>query len=119
MNELGSQITAAAVISFVIGWLKKSPWFPWITTETAKLNRVAAVVLSGLAALGLHFQFNHSAGSLLITGLSLQGFLLGAWHWGSQFAITHGWFKATSSSDQILELLRAVLAGPGQTAGKQ
>jgi len=109
MDTLGTQVTAAAVVSFLIGFLKKQSWFPWLTAESEKANRIAAVVLSGLAALGIHAQYTHAAGTLVITGLTLTTILSGAWHWLTQFAITHGWFKATSSSDELVCLIKAYL----------
>ena len=109
MEILTSQITVAAVVSFLIGFLKKQKWFPWLTTETAKANRAAAIVLSGAAAIGIHTTFNHQSGTLVITGLTLSTIATGAWHWGTQFALTHGWFKATSASDQVVALLKVLL----------
>lgn len=122
MESLTTNVTAAAVISFLISFLKKQQWFPWLTSETERANRIAAVVLSGLASLGIHAQFNH--GTLVITGLTLTTIAVAAWHWLTQFAITHGWFKATSASDQLLALLKAYMQnmpavsnGPAPAAG--
>jgi hypothetical protein len=114
MDILSSQVTAAAVVSFLIAFLKKQSWFPWLTTETDKLNRVVAIVLSGLASVGIHASFNHAAGQLVITGLTLTSVAQGLWHWGTQFALTHGWFKATSASDQLYGLLKQLIAAQQQ-----
>ena len=110
MELLTSQVTAAAVVSFIINFLKKQAWFPWLSKETDKANRIAAVVLSGLASVGIHTTFDHQNGTLVITGLTVTAVATGLWHWGTQFALTHGWFKATSGSDQLVTLLKAVLA---------
>lgn len=109
MSGLEVQVTIAALISFVMAQLKKSRWFPWLSTETAKANRIVAIVLSGFGALGVHIQFDHTAHTALITGLSLTAVLAGLWHWATQFAVTHGWFKATSASDQVVALLKTLL----------
>jgi hypothetical protein len=109
MEQLSASMTAAAVISFLIGFLKKQSWFPWLTAETAKANRASAFLLSGAAALGVHATFNHAAGQLIISGLSWAAIGTAAYHWVSQFAFTHGWFKATSASDQILAVLKTLI----------
>jgi hypothetical protein len=73
------------------------------------LNRVLAAALSGVAAIGIHVQWTAANHSLLITGLSLPVVMAGLWHWLVQFLYTHGWFKATSSSDQLLQLLKTFI----------
>jgi hypothetical protein len=109
MEILGSQVTAAAVVSFLIAFLKKQSWFPWLTAETDKANRIVAIILSGAASVGIHATFNHEAGQLVITGLTLASIATFAWHWIQQFALTHGWFKATSATDQIYGLLKTII----------
>lgn len=106
---MGENVAAAAIISFLISTLKQASWFPWLSTETAKVNRFLAIVLSGVATLGIHFSFNAQAHQLLIDGLSATTIAVGLYHWFVQFVYTHGWFKATSASDQILQLLKQVL----------
>lgn len=108
--DTGTQVAAAAIITALINWLKKSPYFPWLNQESAKLNRFIAFVLSGLATLGIHAQWSSANHSLLITGLTLATIGAGAWHWLVQFLYTHGWFKATSSNQELLELLQTFLA---------
>lgn len=110
MDLMTSQVTAAAVVSFLIAFLKKQAWFPWLSQESDRANRIAAIALSGLASVGIHAQFDHATGQLLITGLTLTTIAAGLWHWVTQFALTHGWFKATSASDQLYELLKKVIA---------
>jgi protein-S-isoprenylcysteine O-methyltransferase Ste14 len=106
--EVGTQVAVAAIISFVVGQLKKASWFPWLTAETSKLNRIVAIVLSGLASVGVHFQWSAGTHSLLITGLSLATIGLGVWHWAVQAIYTHGWFKVTGG--ETLAALKQILA---------
>ena len=76
-----TQVTASAVIVWLLQRLKQSKYFPFITAESAKLNRYLAVCASALAAAGIHFNFNHDAGTLVISGLLLSNLLhfAGAW----------------------------------------
>ncbi len=107
-TDTGSSLAAAAVISYVIGLMKNSNWkvFAWISAETPAVTRAVAFLLSGVAAIGIHATFN--GGTLVVTGLTATVILTGAWHWGVQFCYTHGWFKATSQSGEVLEMLKTV-----------
>lgn len=108
-SDISTQIAAAAALSFVINLLKSSKSLPWISKESERLNRLVALLGSGLVSLGLHAHFDHQAGTLLITGISLQAIALGLWHWLTQFACTHGWYKATSRPDVQALVKQALL----------
>jgi hypothetical protein len=97
MNEFSTQLALAAVSSMILQWVKNSAWFPWINRNTEKLNRVAAIVISGIGAIGIHMQYDGAAGSLTLTGLTAQSVLSNGWTWFTQFAFQHGWYKATNS----------------------
>jgi|HubBroStandDraft_6_1064221.scaffolds.fasta_scaffold671645_2 hypothetical protein len=109
-TDTGSSLAAAAVIAYIISMMKNSNWkiFAWISGETPKVNRAVAVVLSGIATVGIHATF--AKGTLVVTGLSATVILTGLWHWGVQFAYTHGWFKATSQSGELLALLKQLVS---------
>jgi hypothetical protein len=107
-TDTGSSLAAAAVISYIIGLMKNSNWkiFAWISEETPTVTRFVAFLLSGVAAIGIHATFN--GGTLVVTGLTVTVILTGAWHWGVQFCYTHGWFKATSQSGELLEMMKTI-----------
>src|SRR5208282_6730525 len=109
-TDPGSSLAAAAVISYIINGMKKSnlPMFAWISEDTPKVTRFIAIVMSGLATIGVHMSY--SGGTLVVTGLTATIVLTGLWHWGVQFAYTHGWFKATSQSGELLALLKQLVA---------
>lgn len=104
--DTSTQLGLAALVAFVIQWAKNSSWFPWLTTETDKVNRAVAVLLSGLASFGIHATWNGTNHSLLIEGLGLSTILPALWHWFVQFLYTHGIYK----SAQVLPLLRKLAA---------
>jgi len=83
IEKMSTQLTVSAVVVAAMQWFKNSKYFPWLTTETAKLNRAVAVILAGAAAVGVHTQF--SGGTLTITGLSVMGILGLAWEWLKSF----------------------------------
>jgi hypothetical protein len=92
-------VTVSGIIVALLQWLKKSTWFTWLTVESQKANRVAAVVLSFFATIGIHVTWNHGAlpGSYMlgVTGLTLMGVLLGLWAWIKTFVMQQIIFHAT------------------------
>ncbi len=99
VTQFGDQLTASAVIVFLINALKKASWFPWLNAQTDKLNRAVALVFSGLAALGIHTSHTWSASSgvfvLTVKGLTLAGILAAAWAWLKSFAVQEFVYRAT------------------------
>ena len=68
MGEYSGAAIVAAVVSFVFQMLKRSPVFPWVSAQTARLNTWVAIVLAVVAAAGVHVTF---AGDVLtVSGLS-------------------------------------------------
>lgn len=82
VNAVATQVTVSGIVVAAIQWLKSSEWFPWITAETATLNRCLSVAAAAATAVGVHITWNHGAlpGSYMIavTGLTLMGILTGA-----------------------------------------
>lgn len=117
----GTQVVIAGIISTLLGMLKKSSWFPWITAETSKVNRVVAIALSFLGTAGIHFAWNASSHSLTITGLALWPLLTFLWHGVAQSYVTHFYYKLTNSKlfplvQQLAGALSQVQAQPATKA---
>jgi hypothetical protein len=72
-TALTEQITLAAITTYAFQLLKKSRWFPWLTVETQKLNYIFGVVVAFGASIGVVATFDHTAGVLTVTGLTLAG----------------------------------------------
>ncbi len=112
-----TEATFALALIVFIQWLKKTPYFPWLSQQSAKANRLAAIVGSGLSSFGIHFNWSASNHSLLITGLSLTVVLPALYHWGIQFLYTHAGYKGVSAVQDGLTLLQELIqvqrdAGP-------
>lgn len=97
MNQLQTNVAVAAVLSFLMQKLKSSRFCPWMTAETAKLNRIVAIVLSGLATLGIHVVCSKVNHSCTVTWVDWTTIVGGLWQWLAQFVVTHGWYKITTS----------------------
>ena len=84
-EELFSQVTSAALVVYVIEWVKAAGWCAWIAPHTKALSRTLSALLAATAAIGIHFAFDVEAGTLLISGLTVTGLAHGVWHVLNQF----------------------------------
>jgi hypothetical protein len=90
-----TQLTASAMVVWILQQLKKAKTIPWVSVETDKLNRWLAVLGAALASIGIHYTFDHTAGVLTITGLTLTGILTGTWHWFQSYVVQEALYRAT------------------------
>lgn len=94
-SHFGDQAIWALMVSFAIQWLKKSPWFGWITPDSSKrLKAQFGFLAAFLTAAGIHFAVSGSildggGASITVTGLSVNAFKDVAWQWASQ----QGWYR--------------------------
>lgn len=80
--------------SAVVAWMaakgielgKRVSWLP-VGTDNETANRWVARVVALAATFGIHATFDPSAGTLLITGLSIQGVLLGVGEYAKQYML--------------------------------
>lgn len=72
-TALTEQATIAVITTYVFQWIKKSSWFPWLTMNSQKLNRILGVVVAFAASIGVVATFDHTAGVLTVTGLTMAG----------------------------------------------
>lgn len=89
---LTSQIAAAAACSYALNLLQRWKQIPWITAHTTVINTVVRAGLAGVSALGISHAWNPSdgGGGVLTITIPAAGVILhGAWHWFSQYALTH------------------------------
>ncbi len=54
-EPLAGQLGSAFAIVHTIEWLKKSNYFPWLTCDTEKLNRVVSLLSATVMSLGFTF----------------------------------------------------------------
>lgn len=84
-NEIVSQVVIAGLCSYVLERLKKSSWFPVIDMNTKKLNSFVAAGMAAAASIGINFQYDQTAGTLLISGLTLATFHHVIWDFAKQY----------------------------------
>jgi len=120
-SELGAQASAAILISFILQWIKKSKYFPWITVETQTINRWVSIVIAFCAGIGIYATWHE--GTLTITGLTAENMFhaltRGVEQWAFQKTTYRGLIappqpgvvqymidKAKTQADQILKQKR-------------
>lgn len=86
-HEIVSQVVISGLIGYSLEFLKKTRFFPWLTMETKRANRAVAWLIALCAAIGIHFQFDATAGQLVITGLTLTGITHGLWEYAKQLVL--------------------------------
>lgn len=92
-SEVASMLTLNGVIAMVVSFIERSKYFPWIQKESMRLKRGVAYVLAAGAAVGVHATFDHSAGTLIITGLSLTAILTALWGMLQAILVQEGIFQ--------------------------
>ena len=78
MTEPQTLFAINALIVWLLQKVKLVKWFPWITTETEKVNRLASAIAATLASAAINFSFtNPETGTyvLAVTGLTLVNFV--------------------------------------------
>ena len=78
MNELGNQAGTAIMVAYVLEWVKRSGWFPFLSATSSERLKVMAGALAAFATtVGIHYAFDvdltgHSVFTLTIpTGAEL------------------------------------------------
>jgi hypothetical protein len=71
MSQAEIQIIIGFVAPYLLEWLKKASFFPWLTERSDKAVKVvwSALVAAG-SALAVSFSFDPTLGQLTVSGLS-------------------------------------------------
>ena len=122
MDEVLSQLTAAAVTVYALQALKTARWFPWVKQETAGLNRLLSALGALISAVGVHFAFDAAQNAngtyvVTITGATVGNIAHGVWHWMNQFALQQIAYDGVVSKTS-LQTPQAVTTVPLSAANK-
>lgn len=96
-----TQLAVAYATSNALKILKYKNWFPLMQQEAAILNRLFSTAVAFVAAIGIHWTFDVTQGTMVITGLTAAGITHGLWAWFEQFAIQQGVFKMIVQPEEI------------------
>ena len=82
LDVLGTQFIISGLAAYLLEHLKNSTWMKWFTPETSrKTKQVIAILVSGVTALGIHWSYDGTAGTLTITGLTAAAVVEHGWDW--------------------------------------
>lgn len=98
MDSAISQLTLSAVVVWLLEWLKGAGWFPLVSgASSERMKRLFGASVAALAAVGITYQYDPTAGVLVISGLTLSSVGHFAWVWLQNFVsqqlIYHGIVK--------------------------
>lgn len=95
-SHANDQAIWALMVSLVIQYLKKAPWFGLLSDQSsARVKSAVGFVAAMLTAAGIHLAvsgsvFDGGGASITVTGLSMNAFKDLAWQWAAQ----QGWYRA-------------------------
>ena len=113
-SELGAQASIAIIVSFGLQWLKKSKYFPWITTQTEHVNRWVSIGAAFFTGVGIFASWDH--GTLTISGLTaghiFHALTRGVEQWAFQSTVYRSVIAPPQSGvvQSILEKVRSDVA---------
>lgn len=91
--SFGDQICTSMIVVWILQQLKKAAWLPWLTQHTDILNRLLSVLLGSIAAAGIVWTFDPTAGTLVVHGLTLANGASFLWIVLKQVAFQEGVYK--------------------------
>lgn len=88
-NVLATQLTLGTIGAGLLAYLKSAKWTPWFNKHSAKINHAWLVATSAIGALGVHYTWDATNHSLVISGLSLVTLGHAAWEWSKQWTVQY------------------------------
>jgi hypothetical protein len=112
--------TVSALSVAAIQYLKKSSWFPWLSDESSNFAlRLASVFTALGSAVGIHFVYSASEGTLMVSGLTMAAILPAGWAWLKQLVWNELVFQtAVKAPGNAVVAAKATPAGQVQVAAQ-
>jgi len=93
MSGLEVSVVAAYIASWLLEKLKGWSRLAFIRDGAGRINQVVAALLAALAVVGIHFEWQPEAGTLIVTGLSLAAIFTLLIQWIFQYIMQEGWYR--------------------------
>ena len=104
-ETLPSQVTAAAIVVWLIQYLKNSDRFPWLRVDTDILSRVVSVLLGTASASGILIAYGWSGETSTFTfsasGLTLEHVAKFVWQIATSVTIQELVYRGAVKKKQI------------------
>lgn len=104
-----SQLAGAALLAYLLQWVKRSKLVPWVSEHTKTINYALTGLLSLIAAVGIHYQYDATAGTLTIGGLHASSIFHGLVEWIKQWAFQQGASDLITAKTASRDAQRAVV----------
>jgi len=104
---IASQIVFSSIIVWLFRLAKQSSYISFINGETPKVNRMIAIVSSGLVALGLNWTYSYTPEGILtiqVTGLTLMGIYEGSKQWIFSYIVQQTGYRVTEPTMKLQEI---------------
>jgi len=85
VDMLSAQLVASYLLVQLGQFLKRSPLIPWFKCGAPTANRVMAAVFAAVQTVGIGATFDTTAGTLVITGLTLTSIMPAAIEFGRAY----------------------------------
>lgn len=112
-DNLQSELVYSYLSTTGLEWLKRQPWFPWVTTDAKNWNKAASAFIAFLGSVGIIFTATHSGvgvWDIHITGMTLGNILHVVGHAVRIYALQKTYFKAVIQASPVQDIVKAVVA---------
>ncbi len=106
-NPITTQAGSTLLVIGTLQWLKKAKWFPLLKEGQRYLTRAVSVIAALCVSVGIHYTWNPTDHSLLITGLSLYTIVDGAFHWGAQYIYQETGYTVFQALQAMMDIAEA------------
>ena len=86
-NDFTAHLTLGAVAVYAIEHAKSSGLVPWMTADTKTLNRLVNLITAFITSIGIGYTYDATAGTLVVSGLTLSSLALGLWELTKQYVV--------------------------------
>lgn len=119
-SQVVAQVVVGAGFAYILQWVKKAEWFPWLTRHsTDGWKVIVSAVIAAASAFAIDFKWDSGAGSLMITGLTFAHAWNGLVAFGVSFLAQHGTYKALIEPKQVAKELAVTTAQTDKTLIKE
>jgi len=90
MEQYGLQAFVGVLAAFILQWLKRQSWFPFLNTWSAKWWKVTvSALVAAASALGITYNYDPTIGRLVVDGLTWASVWNGLLAFGVSFLSQH------------------------------
>lgn len=121
MEQYGLQAFVGVLAAFILQWLKRQSWFPFLNTWSAKWWKVTvSALVAAASAVGITYSYDPTIGRLVVDGLTWASVWNGLLAFGVSFLSQHLAYEGVARKvlpTKAIGLLLAVSLAASSAAG--